>query len=238
MNVLANKMYIIVEGECTMHFNRYGSNNAIGNVNANANGGIMSNRGSSSKSNKKSKGIGLSDDNSESSPGSGVAVNSTSGNRNSSVGSENRYSMDSETVIARFGPGCVFGESSIFKDLKHDWHVVIRSPTLKTYCIHRNDWYLINNVDYNNSSNGSNVYPVVSEKIKRTFYGEAKFKMNYYTSRAATLAKKFGMSGNSQSSSESGNNSQRNDHANKRRLGFQENNYVYYTVDEISDCPA
>ena len=60
--------------------------------------------------------------------------------------------------------------------------MVVRSAVVRSYCVHRNDWNLLLRSD------GA---PVVSDKIKRSFRDEARFKMNYYTARAATIADKI-----------------------------------------------
>lgn len=184
MTTSNGRMHIIVEGECTMHLNRYSSSS--------------SSSSSSSTSSSISAALGLSptDSSKAGNKKSGEAKKKEDIERTLG-GAGPRYSTDNATIIARFGPGSVFWESAIFKDFRHDWHVIIRSATLRTYCIHRNDWNLLRY-----DADGTGV-PIVSDKIKRSFRDEARFKMNYYTARAGTIADKIdvGARGNESSSS-------------------------------------
>lgn len=161
MTTSNGRLHIIVEGECTMHLNRYSSSSGMTTALGLSDSGKAGKKSGDTKSKKKDEG------------------------ERTLGGASSRFSTDNATVIARFGPGSVFWESAIFKDLRHDWHVVIRSATLRTYCIHRNDWNLLRY-----DADGAGV-PVVSDKIKRSFKDEARFKMNYYTARAATIADKI-----------------------------------------------
>ena len=175
----SNRMHIIVEGECTMHLNRYSSSFASAAASASASASGAAGAGAVAAAGArdgKPRPAGARD---ESSAPSAARGDSGGGAREGV-----KFSSDNGTVIARFGPGCVFWETSVFKDLRHewtsDWHVVIRSPTLKMFTVHRNDWL----------SAAPDGAPIVSEGIKRSFFEEARFKHHYYSARARNIAEK------------------------------------------------
>ena len=204
----SNRMHIIVEGECTMHFNKYNSANLSG---VGVGGTLMGGCATKAKTPKGGAGgatesvASASSSRGGESSGNGAGCvssfhsSSSSGLSAMGAGAGAKLSSDNSTVIARFGPGCVFWEASICRDLKHewmnDWHVVIRSPTLKMYCVHRNDWMGMVRQPTGASggmhgmSEGAGK-PIVSDSIKRSFYEEARFKMQYYAARAKNIAEK------------------------------------------------
>lgn len=187
MTTSYGRMHIIVEGECTMHLNRYSSSSSSSSCLA------------SSSISAALGGLSPTDSSKAGSKKSGEAKTKKKDDVERTLGGAGpRYSTDNATVIARFGPGSVFWESAIFKDLRHDWHVVIRSAALRTYCIHRNDWNLLRY-----DADGTGV-PLVSDKIRRSFRDEARFKMNYYTARAGTIADKLDCGGSARANASGG----------------------------------